>query len=316
MARKIGDFGMNRYFFRFFILVLTILIAEGYLSLTYGGENKDESVRNSILAGSWYPGNKNALTRVIRNYLSHLHKGPLAGELKAIIVPHAGYRYSGQVAAYAYKLLEDKVFNRVVMIGPSHRVGFRGVSVNLQSGYRTPLGLVPVDQDFGKKIFNGNIPIQQIPQAHKFEHSLEIQIPFLQTVLQDFHIVPILMVEQNFKTCNHLARRIVEALGGKDKTLLLASTDLSHFHDYDKAKELDYVFLSHVRQFDPKGLADSLLSGRCEACGGGPAITVMLAAQALGANRAVILKYANSGDVTGNRRRVVGYLAAALIKTR
>ena len=290
-----------------------LLMPGGLKSLSEAQEER-ENIRNAILAGSWYPGNKDALTKRIEGYLSKVKAGSLEGELKAIIVPHAGYMYSGQVAAHAYQLLQDRDFKRVIMIGPSHRVGFRGASVNMQSGYKTPLGIVPVDRDLGKRILNGNDFLQGVPRAHASEHSLEIQLPFLQTVLKDFQIVPILMGDQDLKTCAHLARSLARVMTNMDRILLLASTDLSHFHRYERARELDLKFIKHVREFDPKGLADSLSSGKCEACGRGPAITVMLAAQALGANRAVILNYANSGDVTGDHGRVVGYLSAALIR--
>lgn len=301
------------------IFIVTIinsifLLMPGGLKSLSEAQQERENIRNAILAGSWYPGNKDALTKRIEGYLSKVKAGSLEGELKAIIVPHAGYMYSGQVAAHAYQLLQDRDFKRVIMIGPSHRVGFRGASVNMQSGYKTPLGIVPVDRDLGKRILNGDDFLQGVPRAHASEHSLEIQLPFLQTVLKDFQIVPILMGDQDLKTCAHLARSLARLMTNMDRILLLASTDLSHFHPYERAKELDLKFIKHVREFDPKGLADSLSSGKCEACGRGPAITVMLAAQALGANRAVILNYANSGDVTGDHGRVVGYLSAALIR--
>lgn len=300
----------------FFVTIMTslfLLISEDLKSLSEAQQEK-ENIRNAILAGSWYPGNKDALTKTIEGYLSKVRAGSLEGELKAIIVPHAGYMYSGQVAAHAYRLLQDRDFKRIIMIGPSHRVGFRGASVNMQSGYKTPLGVVPVDRDLAKRILHADALIQGVPRAHASEHSLEIQLPFLQTVLKDFQIVPILMGDQDLKTCSHLARSLVRVMTNMDRTLLLASTDLSHFHSYKRARELDLKFIKHVREFDPKGLADSLSSGKCEACGGGPAITVMLAAQALGADRTMILNYANSGDVTGDHGRVVGYLSAALIR--
>ena len=301
----------------FFVTIITslfLLISDGFKSLSEGAQEEKENVRNAILAGSWYPGNKDTLTKTIEDYLSKVKAGSLEGELKAIIVPHAGYMYSGQVAAHAYRLLQHRDFKRVIMIGPSHRVGFRGASVNMQSGYRTPLGIAPVDRDLGKRIINADALIQGVPRAHASEHSLEIQLPFLQTVLKDFRIVPILMGDQDLKTCSRLARSLARVITNMDQTLLLASTDLSHFHSYKRARKLDLKFIKHVQEFDPKGLADSLSSGKCEACGRGPAITVMLAAQALGANRTMILNYANSGDVTGDHGRVVGYLSAALIR--
>jgi AmmeMemoRadiSam system protein B len=202
------------------------------------------------------------------------------------------------------------------MVGPSHHVGFEGASVNLQPAYETPLGIIPVDQELGRRIINANKAISWVPEAHAREHSLEIQLPFLQVVLRDFQIVPILMGRQDFKTSSMLAESLKKVLKQTDNTLILASTDLSHFHSYDRAKELDRAFAERVRTFDPQGLSNALSSGKCEACGGGPTIAVLLAARALGADRTVILKYANSGDVTGDHSRVVGYLSAALLKSR
>jgi AmmeMemoRadiSam system protein B len=306
---------MNRKLFTaiFFLLPLLLLL-EAFQSPVIGEDKKGQNVRNSILAGTWYPGNKKVLINSIRDYLSKAEDRSIEGELKAIIVPHAGHIYSGQVAANAYRLLQVRDFKRVIMIGPSHRVGFKGTSVNLQSGYRTPLGTVPVDLNCAKKMIEVSPQIRWIPRAHAQEHSLEIQLPFLQTVLKDFQIVPIVMGQQDFNTCSDLAGSIVKVLGNMKKTLILASSDLSHFHNYNQAKRLDMEFAKHVRNFDPTGLAHSLSSGSCEACGGGPVITVMLVAQASGANRTMILDYANSGDVTGDRRRVVGYLSAALFR--
>lgn len=271
-----------------------------------------KDIREPVLAGTWYPGNPDALRRMIQGYLSGVKTQNVEGDLSAIVVPHAGYRYSGQVAAYAYRLLEGKGFRRIVMIGPSHRVGFKGVSVDTQAGYKTPLGIVPVDQDFAKALLKTGPQIRAVPQAHVEEHSLEIQVPFLQAVLKDFQIVPILMGDQDFKTCSDLAGNLVKALDKHQKTLILASTDLSHRHSGARAKELDMEFLKHVRQLDPQGLANSISSGLCEACGAGPTIATMLAARALGAGRTVILHYANSGDINGDYSEVVGYLSAAL----
>ena len=301
---------------RFFLIIISLLILfpGGYLSVTQGEETEGKNVRNSVLAGTWYPGSKDVLKKEIDGYLFRAKAGSLEGELKAIIVPHAGYRYSGQVAAHAYRLLQQKNFKRVIMIGPSHRFGFQGVSINLQSGYKTPFGTVPVDQVLARKIINASAQIRWLPRAHALEHSLEIQVPFLQTVLGEFQIIPILMGEHDFITCSNLAKSLVQVIGTMESILILASTDLSHFHNYERARELDMEFTKHVREFDPEGLASSLSAGSCEACGRGPALTVMLAAKKLGANRSVILNYANSGDVTGDHSSVVGYLSAALIK--
>jgi len=304
----------NKFSIPIMLISLIVFISVGYPLQTAGEEKKDNNLRDSILAGSWYPGNKETLSKMVEGFLSGVKTGSVEGELTALIVPHAGYMYSGQVAAYAYRFLQGMNFKRVILIGPSHQVRFKGASINLQSGYKTPLGIVPVDQDLARKIIDTSDQIRWVPQAHASEHSLEIQLPFLQTVLSDFQIVPILMREWNFKTCSDLADSLLKVIGTVGNTLFLASSDLSHFHGSKRARVLDMRFIKHVREFDPSGLASALSSGSCEACGGGPAITIMLAAQRLGANRALILKYANSGDVTGDHSRVVGYLSAALIR--
>ena len=306
---------MNKNLFgRLTAILLFFVTGIGYLSPVLGEEGRDKNIRQAILAGTWYPDAPDALTNLIESYLSRAQFERPKGDLNAVIMPHAGYAYSGQVAAYGYRLLRNTDFKRVIMIGPSHRVRFRGASVNLQSGYETPLGTVPVDLSLAKKIINAGPDFGYVPQAHVREHSLEIQIPFLQSVLKDFQIVAILMGEQDYKICSNLAGALARVLVSMNDTLLLASTDLSHFHSYERARELDSEFIKHVSRFDPQGLAESLSKGKCEACGQGPTVTTMLVARELGANRTVILKYANSGDVTGDHSRVVGYLSAAMLK--
>jgi MEMO1 family protein len=271
-------------------------------------------VREPILAGTWYPGKAEELRRTIQGYLAAARGGAVQGELLGLMVPHAGYMYSGQVAAHAYSLLEESPVERVILIGPSHRFGFKGISVDQPSGYRTPLGVVPVDREFVKKLMDADSTLRDVPQAHSQEHSLEIQVPFLQVVLKRFSLVPIVMGQQDLDTCSRLAGTLNRVLGQDRKSLVIASTDLSHFHSDTRARELDKEFIRNVETFDPEGLWRSISGGSCEACGGGPAVAAMLTARALGADRAALLRYATSGDVTGDRRQVVGYVSAALIK--
>jgi hypothetical protein len=302
------------------LLFALMMLCVFFLCQGYGtapSAKEPGGVRKAILAGSWYPANPESLRRLIAGYLSKAEADIPEGELKAVIVPHAGYMYSGQVAAHAFRLLQNAPsFKRVVLLGPSHRFPVRGISVNLQSAYETPLGSVPVDRTLGKKLIHADHNIRWIPRAHAREHCLEIQIPFLQTVLQDFQIVPILMGQQDMETCRTLARSLIQVLGDGEGTLLLASTDLSHFHSDARARALDMAFIEQVRAFDPEGLSRALAAGSCEACGGSAAVTTLLAARKLGADRSAVLHYANSGDVTGDRRQVVGYVSAALMKSR
>ena len=297
------------------LAVACFLIAQFPAGNAMAERAQDKDVRNPVLAGTWYPGNTEVLRQTITDYLSKANPPGPEGKVVTTIVPHAGYGYSGQVAAYSYKLLQRAAPKLVFLIGPSHRVGFRGFSVSQYSGYKTPLGVAPVDQDVAKKLLSINPQMKWVPQADLQEHSLEIQIPFLQTVLKDFHIVPIIMGEQDLETCALLAKSLIQVLTNREDTVILASTDLSHFHNDQQARALDGEFIRHVREFAPEALAKAVASGSCEACGAGPTIAAMLAARELGANRSVILNYANSGDVTGDRRQVVGYLSAALIKT-
>jgi AmmeMemoRadiSam system protein B/AmmeMemoRadiSam system protein A len=223
--------------------------------------------------------------------------------------------YSGQVAAYAYKLVEGRAFDSVVVVAPSHRVLFKGASLYDRGGYRTPLGVVPIDTELSKKMMERRKEIQFLPEAHSQEHSLEVQIPFLQVVLKTFNLIPIVMEPYwSWETCQSVASAIAETVKGK-RVLLVASTDLSHFYTYNIAVELDKIFLNHIERFDVEGLNRDLKNNRTEACGGGPVVTIMLAAKMLGANHGKVLKYANSGDVTGDRSRVVGYAAAVFYKT-
>ena len=280
-----------------------------------GKEMGMKEIREPVLAGSWYPGEPEILSRDVKRYLENAKKERVEGQIVALVSPHAGYTYSGQVASYAYKLVEGMAFDSVVIVGPSHRYPFKGASLWAQGGFKTPLGVVPIDGELSKKLMEKRKEIRFIHEAHHQEHSLELQIPFLQTVLKSFKLVPIVMEPYwSWETCQYLASAIAETVKGK-KVLLIASSDLSHFHSYDQAVKLDKVVLNHIERFDPEGLNRDLKNRRCEACGGGPIISIMLAAKALGANKGKALKYLNSGDVTGDRGRVVGYAAGVFYKT-
>jgi MEMO1 family protein len=273
-----------------------------------------EKIQESVIAGSWYPGTEAALRREVEGFLAQVPPMDLGGQLVALISPHAGYRFSGKVAAYAYKLLQQQKFSTVVIIAPSHHARFPGVSVYDQGGFRTPLGVVELDRELIAALKERDSRIRYFPEAYTKEHSLEIQLPFLQVVMPGFKLVPLVMGEQNLAACEGLAEAVAGAIRGKS-VLVVASSDLSHFHSSQQAKALDQVVLDRVNGFDARGLHQSLAEGRCEACGGGAMVSAMLAARALGANGSRVLYTANSGDVTGDHGNVVGYMAAALWKS-
>ena len=269
-----------------------------------------EQIHDAVIAGSWYPKRPGLLRKEIQAYLSQIAPLPGMRRLKALIVPHAGYRYSGQVAAHAYKLLEQRAFDTVVIIAPSHHTRFEGVSVYDRGGYRTPLGIVDIDRELIAAIKKHHPGVRYVPRAHLREHAIEIQLPFLQTTAPQARIVPMVMGETSLAASRKLARALVGA--GQDKSMLLiASSDLSHFHSAEKAQILDNTLIRHVRTNNYTSLYRDLSSGACEACGGAPIMTVMIASALMGADDVDILSSANSGDVGGDRSRVVGYMAAA-----
>lgn len=270
-----------------------------------------DEIRRPVVAGQFYTDDPQALTGQIDGFLEKVPGEKIPGEIIALIAPHAGYVYSGQVAAYAYQQVRGRPFKTVIVIAPSHRASFIGASIYDRGGYQTPLGVIPVNVELAAGILGCSERINFYPHAHSQEHSLEVQLPFLQRVLGEFQLVPIIMGDQDQSTCQILAEAIVSSLG-KEKSLIVASSDLSHYHPYDRAVEMDGAIVEAVNAFDPLRLQESLRSRESEACGGGPMITAMLAAQRLGATGARVLNYANSGDVTGDRGQVVGYMAAAL----
>ena len=266
-------------------------------------------VRESVIAGSWYPAKKEVLESQIDGYLAKAKKEDNKG-LIALVSPHAGYIYSGPVAAFAYKQIEGMKFNTVIIIAPSHYTAVKGASVYNRGAFRTPLGLVQVDEELSDKLIKSNPVFYFNEAAHREEHSLEIQLPFLQRVIGSFKMVPIVMWNKSFRNCKSLAETISAIV--TPGTLIVASSDLSHYHSHEKAVELDKVVIKNIESFNAEMLSKNIDSGFCEACGAGPIITAMLAAKISGAKKARVLNYASSGDTSGDYSRVVGYLAAGI----
>lgn len=274
----------------------------------------DGRVRRAVFAGPWYPADPDELRDMVEQFLNHAKKDPAGGKVTGLIAPHAGYEYSGQVAGYAYKQVKGGDYRAVIVIAPSHRHAFSGVSVYDLGGYETPLGTIPLDMDLVRDLKAADPDIRYVPEAHAQEHSLEIQLPFIQATLPKAGLVPLVMGSQDMDTCRRLADALARVVGD-EPVLLVASTDLSHFFPADRAMDMDRLVLDHVEAFDAEGLARDLSQGRCRACGAGPVITVMLAARQLGADKARVLRYAHSGFATGDDSRVVGYMAAAFLDT-
>jgi AmmeMemoRadiSam system protein B len=269
-------------------------------------------IRRAAVAGTWYPGDAASLAAEVDGYLAGVAAQDVPGRLVALISPHAGLRYSGPVAAHAYALLRGRRDLTAVLVGPSHHAAFDGVSVYARGAFTTPLGEIPIDEALAGALLDVGEGLLDEPSPHGHEHSLEMQLPFLQHLVPGLRLVPLLMGSQARGEVDALAAALAEALEGRD-ALLVASSDLSHYHPAPVANELDAKVVGDVRRFDPEGLMGRLESFRGHACGGGPMVAVLKAARARGADHATVLRYADSGDVEdGDKSRVVGYLAAAL----
>jgi AmmeMemoRadiSam system protein B len=266
-------------------------------------------LRRAAVAGSWYPSHPAALERQVDEYLDAARTPPVAG-VRAIVAPHAGLMYSGPVAAHAYGLLRGNDADVAVLVGPSHYVSFEGVSIYERGAFETPFGPVPVAEECAASLKSASRLVKALPAAHAREHSLEMQLPFLARVLPGVAIVPLVMGHQTRQTAYDLGDAIAATLQGR-RAILIASTDLSHYYDARTASALDDKVMQRLDRFDADGLMDLLETFPGHACGGGPTVAVMRAAKALGAHEARILKYADSGDVSGEKDAVVGYVAAA-----
>jgi hypothetical protein len=276
-------------------------------------ELPSEIIRPPAVAGTFYPVDAQELAGQINAFLKTVPSRSLPGRVQALIAPHAGYIYSGPVAAHAYKLIEGMSFDTVLVIAPSHRYSFRGAAVYPRGAYQIPLGLIPVDSDAAQKLLNESPLITALPEAHAREHSLEVQLPFLKMVLGDFKLLPLLIGSCDYAACESIAAALVNVVAGK-RVLIVASSDLSHYHPYQVATKLDQMVINYVKSFDSPGLYQAIADEACEACGALPIIITMLCAQRLGATRVEQLRYATSGDVSGgDKSAVVGYLAAALL---
>lgn len=258
------------------------------------------SVRPPAVAGLFYPENPAALQRVVESLLD---QAPVtaAGAPKALIVPHAGYIYSGSTAARAFRTLQGHAdtIRRVVLLGPSHRVGFHGIAFCSADYYQTPLGDIPVDQSAFVAI--SNLPgVGLLDRAHAHEHCLEVQLPFLQKVLHDFTLVPLVVGDVDYDD----VAAVLETLWGGDETLILISSDLSHYLDYDNASRLDARTCSAIEHCQPAAI------GETQACGRIPVQGLLTLARRKQL-RIDTLGLCNSGDTAGDRQRVVGYGAWA-----
>lgn len=269
-----------------------------------------QGIRKAVWAGQFYDSDATRLSRLLDIYLESAEIKPVAGEVVGIISPHAGYVYSGKIAACGYRLVKDKDISTVVIIGPSHQYAFEGCSIYLKGGFETPLGVAEVDEQLARELSKVS-GFGYVPEAHQKEHSVEVQVPFVQKIFSQAKIVPIVMGFQTEKTIRMLAEALAKVLPGK-KALVVASTDMSHFLSRHEANELDSRTISLIQNLEIKTLLRKIERGENIMCGGGPVATLLLYAQKLGAAKVAVLNYGDSAAAGGPEDRVVGYLSAAV----
>lgn len=291
----------------------------GIISSLFASTAGCTQVRKPAVAGAFYPGTKKELTAQITGFLNQADREKIPPELKGriigLMVPHAGYVFSGQVAATAFKQLEGLHFDTVVIIGMSHHAYFEGISVYAQGYFETPLGLVEIDSEMADALIKSHPNIKSIPEVQEQEHSLEVQIPFLQTVLDKFKIVPILM--SNPLDYKILANSLLSLYRDKN-VLFVASSDMTHYPSYEIANSVDKDTLRLIENLDLEGLIKWTNTQHKDCatvlCGSGAVLTLVRLTKELGGTQSYVLKYANSGDTPiGDKIRVVGYGAVAFI---
>lgn len=277
------------------------------------------AVRNAAVAGKFYPASPRALQQTVDDLLAQPRLKNPPQDLIAVLAPHAGYIYSGGVAAHAYKLLQSRAPQVVVVIAPSHFQRFPFISLFGGRAYVTPLGEIAVAQNLVQELLQSDACFISSGLGHeargaRAEHAVEVQLPFLQRALPHCALLPIIMGELSWELCETLARQLA-ALARKHSLLFIASSDLSHYHSATEAQALDQHCLGLLLAGEAKKLYEAFVARACEACGAGPILATMLATQMLGANKTDLLCYDHSGTVSGDFDYVVGYAAVSFSRS-
>ena len=271
-------------------------------------------IRPSPIAGTWYPNHPKTLAQVVDQFLNAAEGSAPEGKPLAVLAPHAALRYSGPVAGYSFNCLRNLRPEVIAIVGPMHHLETAPLLTSGHEAYQTPLGVVRVDKPAVEGVHHimketlgyGLTRIRDDP-----EHSVEVELPFLQRIFGDFLLLPIMIVNQHLAVAEALGKALAEALRGRT-ALLVASSDLSHFYPQEVAQRLDGEVLRRLERFDPRGVLQAQDEGVGYACGRGAISAVLWAARSLGASQVNILRHATSGDISGDYTSVVGYAAAAV----
>jgi len=264
-----------------------------------------KNIREPVVSGTFYPGSADELKKVVDGFLGAAKLKEVSGRILAVMAPHAGYPYSGQVAAEAFAQLKGKPINTYVIVSPSHRIAFDGISVYPEGYFKTPLGLVEIDATLANEIIKMDEMIRFYSPAHAQEHGIEVELPFIQRINEKAKIVPIVVGSQSSKAIQVLEGIFTRVLS-RENIVLVMSADLSHYHPYEQAVKLDTTGLAAVEKLNAEEFAKKVNSDETEVDNPAGIMAMLMTAGSLGGH-AALLKYANSGDVTGDKSAVVGY---------
>ncbi len=267
------------------------------------------TVRHPAVAGQFYPRSAHALAADIRSYLS-----PATEPLDAIgcIVPHAGYMYSGHVAGAVYARIDIPA--RCILLCPNHTGLGVPLSIMSHGAWETPLGTVAVDSELAGALLERFPLLSEDSDAHRSEHAIEVQLPFLQMKRSQFQFVPIAIGTREYAALEGLGEAIGEIVAAqKERVLILASSDMNHYESDQVTRGKDHKAIEQILALNPRGLYDVVMQEPISMCGYGPAVAMLTAAKRLGAGRAELIRYATSGDVSGDRQMVVGYAGVAVV---
>ncbi len=274
-----------------------------------------DNIKQPNVSGQFYSANPGRLAAHIDHFFSQADISPTDKDVLILIAPHAGYVYSGGVAAYGYKALSRKPYRTIVVLSPSHQYPFDGVSIWKDGAFRTPLGDIPVDGDFATKLLEQNEDFISAPQAFEGEHAVEVHLPFLQKTFKDFKIVPVIFGQPGKKLCEAFADSLDAMIGDRQDVLVVVSSDMSHYHNDKTARDMDRKTIQAIENLALDEFWTKTSSRELEMCGCHPVMSALFLARKRGL-KPEVLKYANSGDVSGDKSRVVGYSSIMFYKPK
>jgi MEMO1 family protein len=288
-----------------------------FLFLFFNTQACAEDIQPSSLEGLFYPKDASVLLNMISGFIDDADTEPVDNDIVAIISPHAGYQYSGPVAAYAFGAIKAKDISTAIIVACSHRHYFKGISVLDRDAYATPLGNAYIDKNITRKLLSYHNDINYHRQPFFNENSTETQIPFVQYLFPCAKIVIALIGDPSYETCELLGDALYGVIGGRKDIVIISSTDLSHFSSQVRAHSVDRGVIKEIEKFDARALFDyiAIMQDKDRPCGSSALISTMIAAERLGADKIDVLKYATSADVSGDTLSVVGYMSAVIYKS-